>query len=95
MPQLSNARGEKRSDGRVRTMLLLVPSVLATRVGSLSLRSRLTKHVLVVALSNKFWIVNVCHRDAHETFAAPDLALDLDALPPEKMAHPPVKLSLG
>ena len=39
---LPNARGEERSDGRVRTMVLLVPSVLAIRVGSLSLRSRLT-----------------------------------------------------
>ena len=36
---LPNARGQERSDVRVRTMIPLVPSVLAIRVGSLSLRS--------------------------------------------------------
>ena len=39
---LPNAREEERIEGRVRTMLLLAPSVLAIRLGSLSLRSRLT-----------------------------------------------------
>ena len=33
---LPNARGEERSDGRVRTMLLLVASVLAIRLGPLA-----------------------------------------------------------
>ena len=47
---LPNARGEERSDGRVRTMLLLVPSLLAIRVGSLSLRSRLTRNKLSIII---------------------------------------------
>ena len=33
---LPNARGEERSDGRVRTVLLLVSSFLAIRVGALA-----------------------------------------------------------
>ena len=38
----ADARGEERSDGRVRTVLLLVPSVLVIRVVILWLRLRLT-----------------------------------------------------